>query len=298
MRILTILLLGLVTVTSARAQVRVFACEPEWAALAGELGGEAVEVFSATTALQDVHFIQARPSLIAKLRRADLLVCTGAGLEEGWLPVLLRRANNPRVQPGQPGYLEASAQVPMLEKPERLDRAEGDIHALGNPHIQTDPHNIARVAEALASRLAEIDPAHGDYYDSRHRDFAARWAQAMTRWERQAEPLRGLRIVVQHQGWIYLERWLGLVRAASLEARPGVPPSSAYLAQVLASLEGAPARVVIRAAYQDDRPSKWLSAQAGIPAVELPFTVGGNADAGDLFGLYEDTLRRLLEVAP
>lgn len=298
MRILMILLLGLAVVTSARAQLQVFACEPEWAALAGELGGEAVDVFSATTALQDVHFIQARPSLIAKLRRADLLVCTGAGLEEGWLPVLLRRASNPRVQPGQPGYLEASAQVPMLEKPDRLDRAEGDIHALGNPHIQTDPHNIARVAEALAVRLAEIDPDRREHYHDRYRDFAARWAQAMARWERQAEPLRGLRIVVQHQGWVYLEHWLGLERAASLEAKPGVPPSSAYLAQVLAGLKRAPARAVIRAAYQDGRPSEWLSQQAGIPAVELPFTVGGNAEAGDLFGLYEDTLRRLLEVAP
>src|SRR5947208_10561326 len=139
--------------------LEVFACEPEWAALATELGGDKVEVFSATTARQDPHQIQARPALIARLRSADLVVCTGAELEIGWMPVLLRQAANARVQPGTPGYMEAAPQVRMLEVPARLDRAEGDIHAAGNPHIQTDPRNIVAVAAALARRMAEIDPA-------------------------------------------------------------------------------------------------------------------------------------------
>ena len=139
--------------------LEVFACEPEWAALATELGGDKVEVFSATTARQDPHQIQARPALIARLRSADLVICTGAELEIGWMPVLLRQAANARVQPGTPGYMEASQYVRLLEVPTRLDRAEGDIHPAGNPHIQSDPRNIAAVATALARRLSEIDPA-------------------------------------------------------------------------------------------------------------------------------------------
>src|SRR4029077_6659206 len=134
---------------STAEALEIFACEPEWGALATELGGDKVEVFVATSARQDPHQIQARPALIARLRSADLVVCTGAELEIGWMPVLLRQASNGRVQPGSPGYFEAGQQVRLLDVPTRLDRAEGDIHPAGNPHIQTDPRNIATVAPAL-----------------------------------------------------------------------------------------------------------------------------------------------------
>jgi zinc/manganese transport system substrate-binding protein len=163
----------MVVAAPVAAAVSVFACEPEWAALAREVGGDRVEAISATTARQDPHRIQARPSLIARLRKADLLICTGAGLEAGWLPLLLRRANNPHVQPGQPGYLEATTVVGLLDRPQRLDRAEGDIHAQGNPHIQTSPHNLAAVATALAERLTAVDPEYAQHYQTRLEDFAA-----------------------------------------------------------------------------------------------------------------------------
>ena len=281
-------------VASAHARLNVFACEPEWAALARELGGDEVKVTSATTALQDPHHVQARPSLIARLRRADLLVCTGAGLETGWLPVLLRRAGNPRVQPGRPGYLEAASAVPLLERPARLDRAQGDVHPQGNPHIQTDPHAILAVARRLGDRLAQVDPGHAEHYRARLADFEQRWQQALGHWDEQGRALRGMPVVVQHDGWVYLEHWLGLKRVATLEPKPGVPPSSADLAAVLQKLRQSPARAVIRAAYQDDRPSEWLSRRAGIPELVLPFTVGGDARSGDLFTLYDRTLELLL----
>ena len=168
--------------TPARAELRVFSCEPQWAALAREIGGDLVHVDSATTAHQDVHFIQARPSLISKLRRADLLVCSGADLEIGWLPVLLRKASNGKVQPGEPGHLDVSQVVPMLGVPTRIDRAEGDIHPYGNPHTQTDPHNVARVAAELARRMAQLDPGGKDAYQSRYGDFTARWTKAVAGW--------------------------------------------------------------------------------------------------------------------
>jgi len=290
----TLMMCMLLLFTRGAAALEVFACEPEWAALAQELGGDRVEVFTATAALQDPHRIEARPTLIAKLRQADLLVCTGADLEAAWLPLLLRKAGNDRVRPGRPGHFLAAEQVQLKEIPTHLDRAEGDVHAFGNPHIQTDPRNIATVAQVLTQRLAEIDAARSAFYAERHRAFAARWQAAMQRWEQQAAPLRGTPIVVQHKSWVYLQDWLGLVEVATLEPKPGVPPSSGYLAEVLTQQHQQPARMVIRAAYQDGRSSEWLSKQAGIPAVELPFTVGGNDNAKDLFTLFDATLTQLL----
>lgn len=278
----------------ARAELKVFACEPEWAALARELGGEKVSVFTATTARQDPHHIEARPSLIARLRQADLLVCTGAELEAGWLPVLLRQSGNAGVQPGRPGYFEAAQHVRMLEIPARLDRAEGDVHAAGNPHIQTDPRNIGAVATALAQRLAEIDPAGASHYQERRREFAQRWDAAIKRWEQQAAPLRGVAIVVQHKGFPYLENWLGLRQVAALEPKPGLEPASGYLVEVLEKLKREPAKMILRAGYNDSRASAWLSERSGIPVVTLPYTVGGSDQAGNLFGLFDDTLQRLL----
>ncbi|WP_395703260.1 metal ABC transporter substrate-binding protein [Aquabacterium sp.] len=281
----------------AQAALRVFACEPEWGALAQELGGPLVDVAVATTALQDPHEIQAKPSLIARARNADLVVCTGAELEIGWLPVLLQQSGNARVQPGQPGHFAAADFVRKLELPTALDRSQGDVHAAGNPHIQTDPRNIGAVADALAARLAQVDPAHAADYDKRHADFAQRWKQAMARWTAQAAPLKGLAVVSQHKAFVYLYDWLGLQEVAVLEPKPGVEPSAAHLQTVLSALKARPARMVVYAAYQDGKPAEWLSRNAGVPVAKLPFTVGGSEGAKDLFGLYEDTVARLLAAA-
>ncbi len=299
MRIVTMIGAGLalawLQAAGARAQVQVFACEPEWAALAAEIGGARVETTSATTARQDPHYIQARPSLIAAVHRADLLICSGAGLEAGWLPLLLRKGNNPRIQPGQPGYLIASQFVERLEVPAVLDRAQGDLHAEGNPHIQTDPRNIGIVARVVAERLQQIDPAHaGDYADTLAA-FDARWREAVADWERRAAPLRGRTVVLHHRSWIYLTTWLGLVELATLESKPGIPPSAAHLNKLLQQLAAEPPALIIRTPYQDARPSEWLTQRTGAPNAALPFTVGGAPGAGDLYGLYETTLGILLE---
>jgi zinc/manganese transport system substrate-binding protein len=287
----------LVALCTPAHALKVFACEPEWAALTKELAGDQATIYTATNALQDPHQVQAKPSLIAALRNADLLVCTGAELEVGWLPVLLRQAGNPAVQTGQPGQFNAADYVRKLEVPTRLDRADGDVHASGNPHIQTDPRNIAAVAPALAKRLAEIDAAHASVYQARLADFNTRWGQAMQRWTQAAAPLKGMPIVVQHKGFPYLENWLGLNEIASLEPKPGVEPSSAHLSEVLSLLQRQPAKVVIRAAYNDGRGSQWLSERAHVPVAVLPFTVGGSDKAKDLFGLFDDTVEQLLKAA-
>jgi zinc/manganese transport system substrate-binding protein len=281
----------------AHAALRVFACEPEWAALAQELGGDLVEAASATNALQDPHQIQAKPSLIARVRNADLLVCTGAELEIGWLPPLLQQSGNAKVQPGQPGNLAAADFVRKLEIPTQLDRSQGDVHAAGNPHIQTDPRNIALVAAALAARLQQLDAAHAPQYAKRQADFTQRWQQAMGRWAAQAAPLKGVAVVSQHKGFAYLYDWLGLKEVAVLEPKPGVEPTVSHLQEVQATLKAQPARMIIYAAYQDAKASEWLSHNAGLPAVKLPFTVGGSDRAKNLFGLFDDTVARLMTAA-
>jgi zinc/manganese transport system substrate-binding protein len=272
----------------------IFACEPEWGALARELAGEQARIYVATTALQDPHRIEARPSLIARARSADLVVCAGAELETGWLPLVLAQSGNARIQPGQPGYFEAASAVELREKPERLDRAMGDVHAAGNPHLHLAPGNVAKVAAALSRRMGEMDAKGRSLYASRLEMFLKRWDDAVRRWEARAAPLRGMPVIVQHRNFSYLIAWLGLREVAALEPKPGLPPGTAHLAEVLERHKRDPAKVVMRAAYDDPRPSEWLAARAGIRAVALPYTVGGSPSAKDLFGLYEETIALLI----
>lgn len=285
-----------VACSPAFAAVNIFACVPEWAALATELGGDKVSVYQASSALQDPHRIEARPSLVARMRSADLAICTGAELEAGWLPVLLRTAGNRKVQPGQPGFIAAAELVDRLDVPERLDRAQGDIHASGNPHIQLDPHNIARVGVVLAQRLAQIDAANAAYYAARAKDFQTRWTQAIARWERDAASLKGLRVVPYHKDSAYLIKWLGLVEVMTIESRPGIPPSAGHLSELMARLTEGAADVIVRSAYQDPRAALSLAQKTRTPAVELAYTVGGTPGAGDLFGLFDDSIARLKAV--
>jgi zinc/manganese transport system substrate-binding protein len=282
---------------AALAALNIFASTPEWGALARELGGDKANVYVASTALQDPHRIEARPSLIARARSADLMVSTGAQLEIGWLPLVQQQSGNPRIQSGQPGYFEAARVVPLIEKPSSVDRSLGDVHPDGNPHIHLDPHNVERVAAALTARMAQLDPGQAGHYQQRSNAFLERWREATGRWEKQAAPLKGMPLVVYHRDMSYLNNWLGMRAVGALEPKPGLPPSTAHLAQLLDQLARAPAAAVVRAAYNDPRPAEWLGERARIPVVVLPYTVGGTGQAKDLFSLYDDTLARLLAIA-
>ncbi len=292
-RLLILLLLALPV--AADAELRVFACEPEWAALADEIGGDLVESYSATTALQDPHYIQARPSLIAQVRRADLVVCSGAQLEIGWLPALLQKANNRNVMPGGAGYFETSSVVVRLDATANVDRAQGDIHPQGNPHIQTDPRNILAVARALAERMSRVDQVNSDVYEQNLEQFITSWRAALERWEARARPLEGTRIITHHKSWVYLEKWLGLVEVANLEAIPGLPPTATHLSRLTHEFGDGGADVIIRSPYQDAKSSDWLSERIGVPAIVLPLTIGGSEQATDLYSLFDDIIARLLE---
>ena len=263
--------------------------------LARTVGGPQVKVTELAPPDRDAHMLQARPSMMRALRDASLLVAVGAELEIGWLPVVLRDSGNAGIQPGQSGYFEAARYVTLLDVPAVLDRAQGDVHAAGNPHIQLDPRNFFRIGEALAARMGELDPPNAAAYQAGYKAFAEKWQAAIARWEKEAAPLRGVPVLVHHASFVYLAHWLGLKETGTLEPKPGVEPSSGQLTALLARQQSVPARMVLRTAYQSDGPSLWIAGKAGIPAVMLPFTVGGTPEAGDLFGLFDDSIRRLLK---
>jgi zinc/manganese transport system substrate-binding protein len=291
-----LLLIALLVPLPALANLNILACEPEWGALAKELGGDKANVYVATTAMQDPHRVEARPSLMARARNADLMVCTGAQLEIGWAPLLQTQSGNAKIQNGQPGYFEAASAVSLIERPTSVDRAQGDVHPAGNPHLHLDPRNITKVAAALAQRMASLDSSQASYYRSRHEDFDKRWTAATARWQQQAAPLKGMPVVVYHKDLSYLIGWTGMREVGALEPKPGIPPSTAHLAELLETLKKSPAKAVVRSAYNDPRAAEWLAERAKIPAVMVPYTVGGTDRAKDLFGLYDDTLARLLAV--
>jgi zinc/manganese transport system substrate-binding protein len=279
----------------ACANLNVFATVPEWGALAKEIGGDKVRVYTATNAFQDPHRIEAKPSLLAQARQANLIVAAGADLEIGWLPLVIRDSGNAAIQAGKPGYFEAAAFVNRLDVPTVLDRANGDVHAAGNPHTHLDPRNMLKVGEALTVRLAELDTANAAAYQAGFKTFAGKWQAALARWEKEAAPLKGVPVLVHHQSFVYLSHWLGLKEVGSLEPKPGIEPTSGQLSALLERQKAAPAKMVLRAAYQQEGPSQWIAGKTGMPAVMLPYTVGGTPEAKDLFGLFDDTVQRLLK---
>jgi zinc/manganese transport system substrate-binding protein len=288
------LLFGALAATPAQAKLRVFACEPEWGSLLHELAGDTVDVDVGTSPLQDVHVVEAKPSLIAKVRAADLVVCTGAELEVGWLPMLIQQSGNPKVAAGTPGSFMAAPQVKLLEKPSAVDRANGDVHPDGNPHVALDPRRVLIIARRLDDRLVQLDPANAATYKQRGADFEKRWLAAMSKWATEAAPLRGRKVVVHHISWIYLWDWLGIQQIGALEPKPGVPPTSGHLASLIGTTRSNDTLAIVRAAYQDPKPADWLSERTGVPAVTLPYTVGGDAQSKDLFGLFDSTIAKLL----
>ncbi len=291
MKLLAVVSISLLLFTShAIAKVNVFACEPEWKSLVEALGAEHVNAYSATTAFQDPHHIEARPSLIAKTRRADLLVCTGAELEIGWLPLLLRQSGNASIQESETGFFLAANQVERIEIPTELDRSHGDVHASGNPHVHWDPYRLLTIANALSKRLQTIDPTHTADYQQQLKMFITQWKENIARWETQAVQLKGKQVIVYHKNWSYLLNWLQIENVGDLEPKPGIPPTSKHLASLLNKARSTKPDSILIANYQNDKGARWLSQKSNIPVIELPFTVGGSKPAKDLASLYDEVL--------
>ena len=294
-KLILTLTLGLAFSTSVSAStLNIFTCEPEYAALAKELTPENTNIFSATTAMQDPHFIQARPSLIAKMRRADLVVCAGASLEAGWLPLLLKKSNNRKVQSIDKGLFLASEHIENLDIPERTDRSQGDVHEEGNPHVHLDPKRILTLPNALKNTLIQISPQNRHVFEERHAHFKTRWIQAISTWQQQAKPLQGLKVISYHSSFRYLFEFLSIEKAGDLEPVPGLPPTTAHLNTLLKTVKAQHVPVVVYTGYQQDKAALWLADKAEIKALQLPYTIGGNTEADDLFSLMDSHISLLL----
>lgn len=272
------LYLGLLLVSGPGFALNIFACEPEWQALAHEIAGPDATIYVATSSHQDPHHVQPRPSLISAVRRADMVICTGAGLEAGWLPVLLRKGSNPNVQRA-PGLFLAADQVTLLEKPTALDRADGDVHSSGNPHVHLDPRRILIIAKALSTRLAEIDPNNATLYQTRLVSFSQRWENNIETWQTQALPLKGSAVIVHHRSWSYLLEWLALEKVGELEPKPGIPPTPTHLADLINVAKARHPYAIIYTDHNGDKAANWLAERSPACALSLPFTTNSTASA-------------------
>lgn len=274
----------------------IFACEPEWAALARVLLPEAA-VHVATHAGQDPHHIEARPALIAQLRKADLAVCTGAGLESGWLPMLQERAGNRKVR----DVFYATDHVELIDpQPGAIGSPwAGDVHAQGNPHVHTDPRKLLEVAHALAERLQQELPAQAGRIAERLRSFDTAWRARIAQWEQRGAALRGRQIAAQHTSFGYLWLWLGVTQVADLEPRPGMAPTPGHLQRLLEGLRPAAPMAIVVAGYADPRPARWLATQLGdrAPVLVLPATVDEGADATGLAQWMDKLIEALVQAA-
>ena len=294
-----IMMMGLLCAvpSMAFAKINVFACEPEWAALAKEIGGDLVKPYSATKAQQDVHYMRAKPSLLAAMRQADLVFCSGASLEIGWLPILMNKAARPEVKQNTIGWLMASDFVQKLEMMEHVDRSMGHVHPEGNPHVHLNPHNLLDVAEVLAERLFLIDQANRTNYKANLAAFKNKWRGAIQKWESRGAGLKGKNIVVYHKSWSYLTDWLGINIVASMEPKPGLPPTTAHLEKLLQTLKNKKVDAILVTPFENNDAAEWLSERTNIPVLRLPYTIGGSDNANTLYDMFDETLSMLTRAA-
>lgn len=259
----------------AAEKILVVATIPDFKALAEEVGGSLVEVEALARGTQNAHELEVRPSLMLKLRRADVLIENGLELDS-WADVAVQGANNPRIIRGAPGRVDVSRGVRVLDVPtSRVDRSMGDVHPLGNPHYSMDPGMAPIVTQNLVEGLARFAPEHRATFEKNRQAFLARLEEAMARWTRTMEPFKGRKVVVYHPQWIYLLTRFGLTQAATLEDRPGIPASPAHLTRVIRQMKEEQIKVIVVEPWNDVRLARRVAQEAGATAVVLASMVGG-----------------------
>ena len=278
--------------SNAFAQFNIFTCEPEYAALAKELAPDA-RIYSATTAMQDPHQVQARPSLIAKMRQADLVICAGAELEVGWLPMLQMKAANSQVRNTDLGLFFAAEHVETLDQMSNVDRSMGDVHSQGNPHLHFSPQRMLAIAKALTEKLIQLDSDNSSRYQQQFESFNSRWKIASSKWQEVANKLSGMKVIAYHSSFRYLFDFAGIEQVADLEPKPGLPPTSGHLASLLKQAKNGEITAIVIASYQDKRGANWLAEKSNLPVIVLPLSVGGNEQSNDLFSIYDNVLSLL-----
>jgi zinc/manganese transport system substrate-binding protein len=290
MRLLSVVTLAALAAAApaANAAVNVIASTEDLADLTREVGGDKVKVEAIARGYQDPHFVEAKPSFILKLAKADLLVVVGRELEIGWLPPLVQQSRNAKIQPGAEGYLDASLTAKILEIPTgQITRAMGDVHPQGNPHYWLDPGNGRHIAKAIADKLSKMAPADAAYYASRYADFDKRLAEAEKRWDAQMAPYKGLKIVTYHRSWPNFTDRFGLDVIGYVEPRPGIPPSPSHTLDLIAEMKRQNVKLILVEPYFDLKTPNSIARETGATVLVLAPSVGGDKDITDFLKLFD-----------
>jgi ABC-type Zn uptake system ZnuABC Zn-binding protein ZnuA len=275
------------TGASAAAQLRVVATTPDLGSIAKEVGGDKVTVVALAKPTEDPHFVDAKPSHIVTLNRADALIEGGAELELGWLPPLLENSRNGKIAAGAPGRIVASEGVKMLEVPTSFDRSKGDVHSLGNPHFLIDPVNVKVIARNIANHFSEIDPKNAATYNGNLSRFNAKLDTKFADWQKQLAPYRGARIVTYHKDFPYLAERFGLTIVDELEAKPGIAPSPAHLAEVIGKMKSTNAKVILVQPFQNRRTAETVARQTGATVLDVPQQPGAVPNTATYFDMMD-----------
>jgi len=282
------------SLASARP-LHVVAAYPYIGDIVEKIGGSNVRVFSLARGDYNPHVIIPRPSFIAQIRRADLLIISGAQLEIGWMPPLLRQANNPAVQTGEPGFLDLSRYVSLIDIPSSVSREQGDIHPEGNPHFYLDPENILLIARAIKDKLVQLDSQNASFYEARYREFSELWGKKLAEWSQKMAPLKNTRVVEYHKNYDYFLHRYKLQIAGTVEPLPGIPPTSKHMEHLETLLTAAPARFILQDVYNPDDASRHLAEKLSMRLVVLPHDVGAVKETNSIFSLFDELVRRITE---
>ena len=288
--------LALTTATPVRADLKVATALEDLASVAQFVGGKHVSSFSLCKGYEDPHFVPAKPSLMRAIRNADVFVSVGLELDGGWLPMVLPGSRNPKIQPGAPGFIDASDGVSVLGKPTgTVSRAEGDVHPLGNPHYYLDPKNLKVVADHFAEVFGKLDPANATEYADNAKAFSEKMDKALAGWEKDMEPFKGMPVVTFHKNYDYFIARFGLKLLVTVELKPGIPPTPRHLAETAEMMRKAGSRVVLYQPYQDSNACELLAKKAGAVAMEVPSEVGGVPQAKDVFSKFDFIVASLVK---
>jgi zinc/manganese transport system substrate-binding protein len=297
--LMTSLLLGMAVPAAAQEKLQVVTTIETFADLARRVGGDRVEVQSLSHGYQDPHFVEAKPNLMVSLNRADLLVRVGLDLEIGWLPPLVVGSRNERIQPGQQGDLDLSTVIEPLDMPTtKVDRSQGDIHPMGNPHYWLPPVNAVRCAKGIRDRLQQLRPQDKAYFDAHFKQFVDELKASAAKWDAIAKPLAGLKIVTYHKSWSYVSKWLRLEEVGYIENRPGIPPSPAHLAQLIQTMRTEGVKVILVEDFYNRSIAESVADKTGAKVVPSPSDVGATPAIKTYFDLVDAFLDGLVRAAP
>jgi zinc/manganese transport system substrate-binding protein len=286
----------LLSAVPARAQLNVVTTTSDLGSIAQEVGGDKVKVTSLAKGYQDPHFVEAKPSFVLILNKAELLVAIGRDLEIAWLPPLVTQSRNAKIQPGANGYLDASQNVKILDLPTgAITRAMGDVHPSGNPHYWLDPENGGRIARSIEGKLSQLDPANAAYYKGRAADFERRLAEAQKRWKAMMAPYKGAKVITYHRSWTNFADAFGLDVIGFVEPKPGIPPTPQHTLDVINAMKAQNIKIIMVEPYFDTKTPNSIASKSGAKVLIMPPSVGGVPEAADFFKLFDYDVNLLVE---